>query len=704
MMTVREFAEQVLLSTDLETKLGWRADLVDEGRARPGLAPDAPGRPEALRMHDDRERPPLPKAHRLDDDEQRGLLLHFFANHELLATELMALVLLKFPDAPAEFRKGVLRTLREEQRHTTWYLSRMADCGVTFGDYPVSDFFWKSVAPMETPLDYVTRLSLTFEQANLDYSRHFAEVLRRSGDEKSARILERIYLDEIGHVGYGLKWFRRWKGKEEGTGGALWEAFERQLHFPLSPSRAKGNGTTFNVEGRLKAGLDETFVKRLELYRRSKGRTPNVYWFCPTAESEMAEGLNGGGFQPTKGVETLARDLEILPAFLAGRDDVVLMRQLPSLQHRETLLALGFDLPEFEALDSSGNLAAESLTRKRKLNSLRPWAWCPSAARLMAPLISRLPGNRQQVERFWNEAIRQLSSKAAALTFEYYLLKDGARAQDISEAGRVVKSRAAASDGVRHFREMGLKELVCKAPYSTAGQGFLRLSLDENVKDAVLNQRVTGWIDRVLSKQSAVIIEPWRERVFDFSLQYEMGEAGLRRLGIIRLHNDPRGQFKACSHGVKTCQGLEPEPARFLMEEAFPFYGPPFEEALQAKLQAVGYRGPLGIDAFVFRDAGGRLRHRAVSEINLRYTMGRITYELSRKVAAGHWVRFSLGNPKAFSAADLSLPVKPLLNGKGKLSHGDVILNDPTQAKTKLAVLTVAKRPEDLETASAVGG
>jgi hypothetical protein len=37
----------------------------------------------------------------------------------------MALVLLKFPAAPAAFRKGVLQTLKDEQEHTRLYLERM---------------------------------------------------------------------------------------------------------------------------------------------------------------------------------------------------------------------------------------------------------------------------------------------------------------------------------------------------------------------------------------------------------------------------------------------------------------------------------------------------------------------------------------------------------------------------------------------------
>ncbi|MEM7196545.1 MAG: DUF455 family protein, partial [Pseudomonadota bacterium] len=89
----------------------------------------------------------------LGDDKDRGRLLHFFANHELLAAELMALVLLKFPEAPADFRMGVARTLQEEQMHTRLYMKRLRECGVPFGSEPVNGFFWNSVSTMQTPAD-----------------------------------------------------------------------------------------------------------------------------------------------------------------------------------------------------------------------------------------------------------------------------------------------------------------------------------------------------------------------------------------------------------------------------------------------------------------------------------------------------------------------------------------------------------------------
>ena len=173
-MELRAFAEKVLFSTRLEDKLAApESTITDESPGIAIAAPTTPGRPDTLQFSKEKGDTSFARARHLRSDEDRATLLHFFANHELLATELMALVLLKFPNAPAEFRRGILNTLREEQAHTQMYTRRMAACGLTFGDRPVNDFFWKNIANMKSPLDYVTRLSLTFEQANLDFAHHF---------------------------------------------------------------------------------------------------------------------------------------------------------------------------------------------------------------------------------------------------------------------------------------------------------------------------------------------------------------------------------------------------------------------------------------------------------------------------------------------------------------------------------------------------
>ena len=657
--TLTQFAERVLFSSCLEEKLAPPSGALSDEKESRGAAlcgDPLPGRPADLvwrNNSDGREigRARLPSAPALVNDERRGELLHFFANHELLATELMALVLLKFPDAPDGFRRDVLGTLQEEQNHTKWYLGRMAQCGVQLGDLPVSGFFWNSVAPMATPLDYVTRLSLTFEQANLDYSLHYAALMRDAGDARTANILDRIYHDEISHVGTGLKWFRRWKDEQESD----WQAFQQELVFPLSPSRAKANGADFNAEGRLRAGLDADYVRSLANFERSKGRTPNVFWFCPDAERQMAGGVAGKGYHPNRAVTELTRDLEVLPAFLARPDDVVLLHDPPSLEHCERLRAWGFTLPEFEALDGSSKLTADSLLRSRRIHQLRPWAWCPSSAQLASDLAE----NSAVPSPVWNENLRRLFSKCA---WQQWL--DG--------PGEVVAS----VDPIDTIHEkLGGAPMVLKAPFAASGSGLRLWQSDD--------QSVAVWAQRVIDEQGSLLVEPWQDRVFDFSVQYEVDSEGIRQVGLVRVSNRESGAFVSCSVGPKFCRDLDTGLARFLMNEALPRYDENGNLAgkIAALCQQAGYRGPLGVDAFVYRSRDGGLALRTVCEINPRFTMGRLAVELGKKVAAGHWVRFSI-QPRPPTEAEQNSRV----NSQGRICAGTIVLNEAGNWSAKLEV------------------
>ncbi|MEZ5431122.1 MAG: hypothetical protein R3F31_08080 [Verrucomicrobiales bacterium] len=88
-------------------------------------------------------------------------------------------------------------------------------------------------------------------------------------------------------------------------------------------------------------------------------------------------------------MQCLVDDLEILPAFLARRDDVVLVGRVPSAGHRTRLREAGLELPEFETLDPGETLPPTSLLRQRKLDQPRPWAWSPAMFRLLNPLAPR---------------------------------------------------------------------------------------------------------------------------------------------------------------------------------------------------------------------------------------------------------------------------------------------------------------------------
>jgi uncharacterized ferritin-like protein (DUF455 family) len=723
-MELRDFAEQILFATTLEEKLRAPEAITDERPGPPLVAPTAPGRPSRLHF-----KPPgtrkadFPGTQRLEQQSERGRLLHFFANHELLATELMALALLRFPEAPSAFRRGVLQTLQDEQEHTRLYLERMNSCGIEFGQLPVSGYFWRAISRMEDPMDFVAGLSLTFEQANLDFARHFARAFAAVGDAESARLLDRIHRDEIAHVASGLKWFRRWKH----PGQSDWEAFCGQLKFPLSPQRAKG--PTLDVEGRRAAGLDAGFIDALNVFSQSKGRTPSVFVFNPLAEGHIAQGRS---FTPVKHQAQLARDLANLPQFLCRQDDIVLVDRRPSVQFLSAIKQAGFELPEFIELECKrplspalfppegecvygGQVSGQHLTSgitslaQRKLGRLRPWAWGPDSLELLQPLIANLSGEDRTASQCFNETIAQLYSKAWSAAFLGKVLSRLRGVDDCwlctgDDVGVAVDTLQGALDAIATIRARGHHKVVVKEALGLTGRNAIRLWEPELLG---VHRR---WMERALGHGRRLVIEPWLEREVDFSVHVEMTPRGLRLCGYTGLSNDRKGQFQANyaapSHDRRIPASVTAhfhKPAD-IVPRLHRLYTDIFS-LLEADLKRASYVGPVGIDAFVYRTAQGEPRLKPVVEINPRYTMGRLTLELMRRTAPGRHGLFRLVNraqlrAEGFSdfsgfAAHLEKQFPLLLKGEPipRISGGALCLNDPARAQVCLAVFQVTDAP-----------
>jgi uncharacterized ferritin-like protein (DUF455 family) len=687
-VTVHEFAERIVFSTDLAAKLAPPASaLRDVTTGPPIVCPAAPGRPPELRLvAGARDRADFPREFELRTDRARGRLLHFFANHELLATELMALALLRFPDAPSAFRRGLLHTLCEEQVHTQWYLERMRDYGVSFGEYPVTGFFWRAVADMPSPIDYLARLPMTFEQANLDYSLFYRDVFHRADDTASANLFQRIHDDEVNHVSYGLTWFRRFKS---GTASDF-DAFARRLTFPLSPARARGK-PPLDIAGRRRAGLDDPFIRQLELFARSRGRTPRVHVFNPAAEFELAR----PDAPPDRASTALAVDLDLLPLAIARRDDVVLVRRRPASNHLSRLAAAGFDLPEFETLAPDGTLRADSLLRQRKLGGLRPWAWTPEANRLFVPLFRNVGGAERDAG--WDVSQRGLFSKAFGA--------DVLRKLGDPDSGIAVDSLDRLREALESIRSRGHRTVVLKPAFGLSGRGHRRLT--------EINVEAEAWVASILALQEHLVVEPWFDRVADFSVQCEFDGGGSRVMGFSALDTSDGGRFLACRACAKFPSLFPAGVARFFNDDGrglwlAGFYRDRVLPVADQVFASCGFRGSWGIDAFVHREASGNLLLRSVVEINPRVTMGRVTFELLRIAAPARAVRFSLATLTTARARGLrSLdelaqtleyndPVKiETINGRPRVASGTLILNDPATAARFLGVIEVRDARRD---------
>lgn len=603
--TVSEFAERVLMSTSLEDKLTHAPAFLALDPPRRGgfTSPTLPGRPDHLKPKANDGKSPFPSADQIHDEEQRGILLHFLANHELLAVELMALALLKFPDAPDSFRKGVLRTLQEEQNHTLWYLERMKECGLKFGDYHLSPMIWSHISSMESPLDYVSRLSLTFEQANLDYAKHYSQVLAQAGDQKSADLLAQIYKDEIAHVGHGLKWLRRWKQNAQSD----WDAWHKQLHFPLSPIRAKGMAP-FNEEGRRKAGMDEHFIASIKRYQASRGRSPDLYWFNPDVELAAAS----KNYTTPKRLDDLAADLEYAFALAApSADDLVLLRKQPSDEHRESLAQSGLTFPEI-ALLSDFRL----IRKDRKIRQETPWG-------NPAPLLLS----------------KELGLKLRGLLddpFPSQVCRTPTEIQTFIEA---------------HPHS----DWLAKPLFGSAGRGLIKFSPDQ-----------------IPPIKADYLIEPWLNKEREFSLLYQSNptdQGGLRFIGLCHQEVSISGQWISSTSAPKPATGLPPDQARLIANEVLPSAKKEIQTVLHELLESHNYFGPVCIDSFLHRTSDD-LKWHQVSEINTRWSMGRLAHNLRLKLCPNRALTLTT------------------IQKDSPLPKDAIALGDPASAHTRIPIAT----------------
>ena len=625
MRQLSEIAEQIVFGKSLADKLTPMGQWADDRRSSVIDSPTTPGRVCELRMQDRRGKHDFPSQEALG--REVGKALHFFANHELLALELMGLLLLRFPDAPKAFRRGVAVTIADEQRHLKLYLDRMAKEGVALGDFPLNGFFWNCISDMHTPLDFVSRLSLTFEQANLDFALHYGALFRQLGDAESAAILDTVYQDEIAHVRHGVNWLHEWQEPGEDQ----WQTYERGLAFPMTPARAKGIG--FNREGRLAAGLSEDFVSKLRLYSHSKGRAPDVYRFNASCEAALAQGVAEPSLPAA--VRDVALDLQLLPMYLAAPDDIVIVDDLPNPGFLERLAERGLEPPRFLTPD-------DPELRERKLGRAYPWGWGPDSAAEFANLECRDVPDWQP----W----RELHSKVWSTQLLDTLLDEGDWPDDGLLRGQVLHDLESAE-----FAD----DVLAKAPLAAAGRHQLRSP-----------QR--KWLTKILATQGAVVVEPLLDKVLDLSVLLRISQDGkVKVLGWTRFETDSQGRYKG-SRVTRPTDDLEPEVLRFLYAGGAQrlrkrLHG--LGNWVGKRLAQAGYRGPAGIDLMVYRGPDG-LAIKPIVEVNPRFTMGHIALAL-RPLAPPH--------------AATNLRIIPV--AKFAKSGRGLALTDPELARRVVAVL-----------------
>jgi uncharacterized ferritin-like protein (DUF455 family) len=272
--SIRAFCRRVLERGDLAAKLAPPRQLdgspLRDDAPGPALSVDRPARDPGLAMSGGAGR--LPRPGELRAPEARARCLARFSHHELMAVELFAWALLRWPELPAELRRAWLAALCDEQRHCRLYRERLLALGSDLHEHDLSDYFWKHApaiaASPHGPRAFLSGLGLTFEQANLDFALLYRDAFREVGDAASARVCQIVHDDEVGHVRLAAEWLARLADPQQSET----ERYSEAVPFPLSAARAKGR--RFSAESRRSAGLGEDFIRHVRAARSTQETRP----------------------------------------------------------------------------------------------------------------------------------------------------------------------------------------------------------------------------------------------------------------------------------------------------------------------------------------------------------------------------------------------------------------------------------------------
>lgn len=213
--------------------------------------PDAPARPEHPQLLAPGR---MPKRRKGGTEANRIALLHALAHIEFVAIDLAFDLVGRFGGQfPTAFADDWMKVGADEAMHFVLLDRRLRQLGSFYGAHPAHDGLWESA--YETRHDALARLAvvpMVLEARGLDVTPGTIARFEAAGDSVSAKILNRIYNDEISHVFAGTKWFETGCSEHRILPKDYWKVLvNRHFRGSVKPP--------FNDSARLSAGLSRDY-------------------------------------------------------------------------------------------------------------------------------------------------------------------------------------------------------------------------------------------------------------------------------------------------------------------------------------------------------------------------------------------------------------------------------------------------------------
>ena len=377
-----------------------------------------------------------------------------------------------------------------------------------------------------------------------------------------------------------------------------------------------------------------------------------IYYFNPDTEMALREGESSFYIAPAP-VRQMARDLALLPLWLAGEGDGVLVEELPPSGFMEQLHALfpWLKLPalltpkQLHSLHSLGEKAscatashASCTTAGCNLLPFTPWGWNPTLfAKLhhwgvscpeeeaTAPLRYAL-GNKSNLQLLDNQLMALGLSSARHRHF-------------------TIHSVGEAEELLTHETRLFSHGLVLKEGYSSSGRGhrWCRPTYSSQASEQplqLLTPELRQWILRRTARGEAIDMEPLYDKVADLALLFHLAPG--EQASTLHVKQDTplcKASFTGYSLFETTPEGAYRSNLLASDEALLAHLGERMdttliEEAKQTFLRLLEEQyptlsGPIGIDMMIYREAdSGTLTLHPDVEVNPRPTMGLVARRL----------------------------------------------------------------------------
>lgn len=395
---------------------------------------------------------------------------------------------------------------------------------------------------------------------------------------------------------------------------------------------------------------------------------PKIFIYNPTCEMAIANGTVS--FMPNKTLTKFKQNLDVLPLFFAGKNDTVLVHQMPDQKFLELLKNAGVSVPNFKQLTLA--LTDSAFIRMPK-DSLQPWGWSPRMHHIFKPFKKSCSNNfLNQPNAFWKEEHRDLYSRKKALEIVKKAIKHSNSSLfiDLDQTAQICSSVSEVENLMHKW-----KQIVIKSPLSSAGRGL------QILRQTTLNESIIQSIKGVIASQSYVMVEPFLNKKFDFSLQYYCdGKGKLNYLGLGFFETNSKGQYLSNYLGQ-----IPSEIEAFLNENHISELQSCMSKILTTSDIATNYTGYFGVDCMLVLDRDEQLKIHPCLEINLRYNMSTLALFLNKKIHPDTKGIFKIFNQfkTSFDQFHIEMTEKyPLKIRDGKWVDGYLPLVSPFQNKT----------------------